>query len=42
VRSVKLVELVVDKDRKVFIVYCKPRETLGWRGKTFQIGLAVA
>jgi len=42
VRSVKLVELIVDKDRKVFVVYCKLRETLDRRGKMFQIGLAVA
>ena len=33
--SIKLVELVVDKDRKVFVVYCKLRETLGRRGKMF-------
>ena len=33
--SIKLVELVMDKDRKVFIVYCKLRKTFGWRGKTF-------
>ena len=40
--SIKLVELVADRDRKVFIVYCKLRETFGRHGKTFKIGLAVA
>jgi len=29
VGSIKLVELVADKDRKVFIVYYKLRETFG-------------
>jgi len=29
VGSIKLVELVMDKDRKVFIVYYKLRETFG-------------
>ena len=28
--SIKLVELVVDKDKKMFIISCKLRETLSW------------
>jgi len=35
VRSVKLVELIVDKNRKVFVVYYKLCKTLDRRGKTF-------
>jgi len=35
VGSIKLVELVMDKDRKVFIIYYKLRETFSRHGKTF-------